>query len=60
MVVLQGEIRVGADTFKAGDFLVLTGVREGWRAGGEGCLCLVVGDDTLYQRPVLDWLLGVG
>lgn len=58
-LVLDGVLHHGAMTYTAGDFLELETLREGKAQAGAriGCLCLVVGDETLYRRPFLDWVL---
>jgi len=58
VLVLDGALHDGTITYKAGDFLEGGAARGSARRAGAriGCLCLVVGDDTLYRRPFLDWI----
>jgi anti-sigma factor ChrR (cupin superfamily) len=58
VLVLDGVLHQDAMTYKVGDFLELGALRGGKPQAGAriGCLCLVVGDETLYRRPFLDWI----
>lgn len=58
LVVLEGAVRAGDRVHSQGDFIDTAGVRlkEASADGPSACLCLVVGDDDLYARPLIDLL----
>jgi anti-sigma factor ChrR (cupin superfamily) len=54
LVVLRGAVGAGDALHPRGDFIDTAGVRlKEANSGGVGCLCLIVGDDDLYQRPTI-------
>ena len=58
VVVLRGGVRSAVSVHPPGDFIETAGIRlqDASADSAAGCLCLVVGDDDLYRRPVLDQL----
>jgi anti-sigma factor ChrR (cupin superfamily) len=60
VLLIEGVLHAGAAAYEAGDFLHLPSIPEGLRAdAGSACVCLIVGDETLYRRPIRDWLLSL-
>jgi hypothetical protein len=53
LVVLGGAVQAGASIHAQGDLIDMAGVRlkEARVHGASDCLCLVVGDDSLFDRP---------
>ena len=58
LVVLQGAVGTADSVHPRGDFIDTAGVRLKEASGhdGVGCLCLIVGDDDLYEPPAIDLL----
>jgi anti-sigma factor ChrR (cupin superfamily) len=56
LVVLGGAVQAGASIHSRGDFIDTASVRlkEASVHGASDCLCLVVGDDSLFDRPTID------
>jgi anti-sigma factor ChrR (cupin superfamily) len=56
LVVLRGAVRAGGIVHSRGDVIDKAGVHlKGARVdGASDCLCLVVGDDDLFDRPTID------
>jgi putative transcriptional regulator len=56
LLVLRGAVRTAASAYLPGDFIETAGARlkEARAHAASGCLCLVVGDDDLYERLPAD------
>ena len=56
LVVLQGAIRTAATIYSPGDLIETAGIRlrEARAHSASSCVCLVVGDDDVYEELLVD------